>query len=429
MMKKRLFHDLLTDSPIPYSLWKFFLLSIVFHGLLLFLLATMDFTPPEMEITVKRPRQEEDRGISVKFGGSQAGGIPPERAVDRTVRTVDEAPDTRIASVAGNPSITAGSQQPVIVDYYNEEAYPYQAPEPAVVYRHPVPRTNLDIDGQEYMKMYNKPFLDTGKQQFSPLPVRKKNAASYNRVKQYIQHNRVPPGHLVKIEEMVNYFHYDYPLPEKGNPFSVTTEMDTCPWQPAHLLLHIGLQGKIVEADAQLKARDFVVASNLKVRVKFNPDRVKAHRLIGYAHRKPVPGRDSDVREIEQDLRLGQSVTTLYEIIPKDTETTFQTGEEPEIAVVYVWYKDPDNLNAGFKRLSYRVVRKQDEEVDASEDFKFAATVAQFAMLLKNPRLNTIAAIAELLTLAKGALGDDTSGFREDFIKLMEMYKGQLEKR
>jgi Ca-activated chloride channel family protein len=70
------------------------------------------------------------------------------------------------------------------------------------------------------------------------------DAASYSNVRRYISNGSKPPIDAVRIEEMVNYFHYDYPQPTGEAPFSITTEMSDCPWQEGHYLLHVGLQGK-----------------------------------------------------------------------------------------------------------------------------------------------------------------------------------------
>lgn len=61
-----------------------------------------------------------------------------------------------------------------------------------------------------------------------------------------MNNNQLPPKDAVRIEEMINYFHYDYPLPNDDKPFSVTMEYAPCPWEPSHRLVHIGLQGKIL---------------------------------------------------------------------------------------------------------------------------------------------------------------------------------------
>ncbi|NES24852.1 MAG: VWA domain-containing protein, partial [Symploca sp. SIO3E6] len=60
----------------------------------------------------------------------------------------------------------------------------------------------------------------------------------------FINEGQKPPQDAVRIEELINYFNYEYPQPEGDNPFSFTTEISQAPWNPAHKLVHIGLQGK-----------------------------------------------------------------------------------------------------------------------------------------------------------------------------------------
>lgn len=73
--------------------------------------------------------------------------------------------------------------------------------------------------------------------------------ASYSNVRRFINMGQMPPVDAVRIEEMVNYFSYDYPQPDGEHPFSVTTELSNCPWNSKHQLLHIGLQGKEIEKE------------------------------------------------------------------------------------------------------------------------------------------------------------------------------------
>jgi len=68
--------------------------------------------------------------------------------------------------------------------------------------------------------------------------------ASYSQVREVIMNGEIPPGNMVRIEEMINYFDYDYPNPKGEIPFSVNTEISTCPWNTQHQLMHIGLQGQ-----------------------------------------------------------------------------------------------------------------------------------------------------------------------------------------
>jgi len=71
--------------------------------------------------------------------------------------------------------------------------------------------------------------------------------ASYSNVRRYLNQGELPPIDAVRVEEMINYFNYDYPEPEGEQPFSVTTELSECPWNKEHYLMHIGLKGKSID--------------------------------------------------------------------------------------------------------------------------------------------------------------------------------------
>ena len=76
------------------------------------------------------------------------------------------------------------------------------------------------------------------------------DTASYSNVRRMImRENRRPPKDAVRIEEFINYFSYNYPQPEGDASFSATFEMGQCPWNPAHQLLLIGIQGKSIPLD------------------------------------------------------------------------------------------------------------------------------------------------------------------------------------
>lgn len=72
------------------------------------------------------------------------------------------------------------------------------------------------------------------------------DTASYANVRRFLTSGRLPPPSAVRLEELVNYFRYDYPQPKGDEPFSVNLEMAECPWQEGHRLLRVGLQGKDV---------------------------------------------------------------------------------------------------------------------------------------------------------------------------------------
>ncbi|MEX0891968.1 MAG: von Willebrand factor type A domain-containing protein [Gemmatimonadota bacterium] len=81
--------------------------------------------------------------------------------------------------------------------------------------------------------------------------------ASYANVRRFLQRGKLPPADAVRIEELINYFPYGDPPPTDEHPFSVNTEVAAAPWQPAHQLLRIGLQGRQV-ATADLPPANLV---------------------------------------------------------------------------------------------------------------------------------------------------------------------------
>lgn len=76
------------------------------------------------------------------------------------------------------------------------------------------------------------------------------DTASYANIRRFITNGEQVPKDAVRIEEMINYFSYDYPQPEGEVPFSVYTEISQSPWQKENKLLMIGLQGKEIEMEA-----------------------------------------------------------------------------------------------------------------------------------------------------------------------------------
>ncbi|MCH8252424.1 MAG: VWA domain-containing protein [Planctomycetes bacterium] len=75
------------------------------------------------------------------------------------------------------------------------------------------------------------------------------DTASYTNVRQMLNRGMLPPPGAVRIEEFINYFDYDYALPDDDSLFSVDIEVAECPWNADHRLVHIGLQGYDVTED------------------------------------------------------------------------------------------------------------------------------------------------------------------------------------
>lgn len=96
---------------------------------------------------------------------------------------------------------------------------------------------------EEYDAINENIFLDPTKNPLSTFSI-DVDAASYSNVRRFINNGQRPPKDAVRIEEMVNYFDYDYSQPKDEHPFAVITEISSSPWNTKHKLVHIGLQGK-----------------------------------------------------------------------------------------------------------------------------------------------------------------------------------------
>lgn len=116
----------------------------------------------------------------------------------------------------------------------------------------PLPPINGDIDRihppgtfntEEYDRINENPFQRPTQAPLSTFSI-DVDTASYSNVRRFVRQGQLPPKDAVRLEEMINYFSYDYPQPKGDQPFSVTTEVATAPWNAQNKLVHVGLKGK-----------------------------------------------------------------------------------------------------------------------------------------------------------------------------------------
>jgi Ca-activated chloride channel homolog len=75
------------------------------------------------------------------------------------------------------------------------------------------------------------------------------DTASYANVRRFLNEGRLPPVDAVRVEELINYFKYDYPAPRGDAPVAVTTEVAVCPWSPKHKLALVGLRAMPIKQE------------------------------------------------------------------------------------------------------------------------------------------------------------------------------------
>ncbi|KAA5534638.1 DUF3520 domain-containing protein [Taibaiella lutea] len=128
---------------------------------------------------------------------------------------------------------------------------PQAAPPVAII----VPQAETPTQ-EDYDPYIENPFESPAQSPLSTFSIDVDNAA-YTNVRRFINNGQKVPKDAVRVEEMINFFHYRYPQPESNDPFSINTEYSDAPWNPQHKLLKIGLQGKIIPPE-QLPASNFV---------------------------------------------------------------------------------------------------------------------------------------------------------------------------
>ncbi len=437
------------------------------------------------------------------------------------------------------------------------------------------------------------------------------DAASYSNVRRFINSGQQPPKDAVRIEEMINYFSYDYRQPTGAHPFNVYTEISRAPWNDKHQLVHIGLQGKRIPTDNlpasnlvflidvsgsmnqpnklplvkksfgilvdQLRAEDhvaivvyagaarvvleptagdeknrilsaienlqaggstaggaglrlayglakehfnpkgnnrviiatdgdfnvgessndamedlieekrrdgifltvlgygmgnlkdskmelladkgngnyayidglnearkvlvtefggtlFTIATDVKLQVEFNPERVQAYRLIGYENRRLNDEDFNNDRKDAGDLGSGHTVTALYEIIPVGVKSSFYSiddlkyQERPEPSgtnsrdwlTVKMRYKRPGESHSNvFEHVLNADLRAA---AQTSDDFRWSAAVAAFGMMLTESQYATDLTYDDVIALALAARGADVEGYRSEFINLVRTH-------
>ena len=105
-----------------------------------------------------------------------------------------------------------------------------------------------EMNTEEYSHIQENEFKDTVKEPLSTFSI-DVDTASYSNMRRFITQNKLPPKDSVRIEELINYFSYDYPIPEDGVPFSRSMEVAECPWNKDNWLAKVGLQGYKIETE------------------------------------------------------------------------------------------------------------------------------------------------------------------------------------
>ena len=193
----------------------------------------------------------------------------------------------------------------------------------------------------------------------------------------------------------------------------------------------------------QLGGTLVTVAKDVKIQVEFNPAAVKAYRLLGYEKRALAARDFADDRKDAGEMGAGHVVTALYELVPAGAvqnqvaqgEQLLRYQQNPvltnaaaipsapavEAFVVKMRHKKPDGDVSQLRELP--VANKSKPVGQASEDWRFAAAVAEFAMILRHSPYKGTATFGATLELADGARTHDPGAYRAEFSELVRKAK------
>ncbi len=172
------------------------------------------------------------------------------------------------------------------------------------------------------------------------------------------------------------------------------------------------------------------VARDVKIQVEFNPTRVSEYRLIGYENRLLAARDFNDERKDAGELGAGHTVTALYELVPPGADARcdapvldplrYQGATEAaragELLTVKARYKTASGSTS--QRIVKRVEEVNTTIEQSSENLRFAAGVASFAMLLRGSKFGAGADLFRARELVAGALGRDEDGDRRELLRL-----------
>jgi Ca-activated chloride channel family protein len=178
----------------------------------------------------------------------------------------------------------------------------------------------------------------------------------------------------------------------------------------------------------------FTVAKDVKLQIEFNPAKVLAYRLIGYENRLLRKEDFHDDTKDAGELGAGHSVTALYELVPPDgdlalaqvdplkyqsTTVSPAAKSSPELLTLKLRYKAPDSDTSTL--MTQTVGDESGPFAQATDNLRFAASVAELGMLLRNSPYKGMSSFGQAREIAQKALGRDVEGYRRDFLAMISM--------
>lgn len=187
----------------------------------------------------------------------------------------------------------------------------------------------------------------------------------------------------------------------------------------------------------QMNGTLVTIAKDVKIQIEFNPAQVSQYRLVGYEKRVMRAQDFNNDAKDAGEIGAGHTVTALYEIVPQGGESRdavdglkYQSAAprpqrsasanpvSRELLTLKLRYKQPTGNTS--RLLEFAVTDNGAGYERASADFRFAAAVASFGMLLQDSEFKGSATYGAVRELAQSAKGADNGGYRAEFINLVE---------
>jgi Ca-activated chloride channel family protein len=189
----------------------------------------------------------------------------------------------------------------------------------------------------------------------------------------------------------------------------------------------------IIEAQKTLGKEFFgtiyTIAKDVKIQIEFNPAKVKAYRLIGYENRMLKAEDFNDDKKDAGDIGSGHTVTALYEIIPAGSKEEVpgiddleyqknQVLSSNDIMTLKLRYKEPQDT---VSQLIKQKVGDGDFKKELSENLKWATSVTEFALILRDSKFKGKSSFSHIIEMAQNNKGTDPDGYRSEFVKLVKI--------
>ena len=175
----------------------------------------------------------------------------------------------------------------------------------------------------------------------------------------------------------------------------------------------------------------YTIAKDVKLQVEFNPAKVKSYRLVGYENRLLNNEDFANDKKDAGELGAGATVTAFYEIVPSDgtveDNLKYQNTvvkDSDELMNVKIRYKLPDSDESTLREFPV----SSEITSETSDDFKFAASVAELGMILNNSEYMGTATYDSVIDLAVEGKGEDKFGLRSEFVQIVDLLRYSSDK-